>query len=189
MGTLGTEGYSSIQGKVAVSVVMPLSLAGGGVEGGFFVGINAPKSGVWILEHEHSRFKLDMTALPNRLTGIYGYTQVHAGFNIYVFSGGIDIYMGLGGFILTATQASALHVIASGFIGLPYALGHLGVYLHGEILGGLVSAGGWGDFQIMGPYPFSFRGTVGLEGCVAWVICGSVDISVGVNSTRGFYIE
>jgi hypothetical protein len=188
LGTFGSEGYMSLQGKIAVTAV---AVIGGGVEaeGGFYTAINAPKDEAWILQDENSRFRLNMSALPSRLTGLYGFNRTHAGFNIYIFSGGIETYVGLGAFVLTATQANALHVINSGFVGLPYALGHLGVHIHGEILGGLVSAGAWGDLQMFGPYPFHFEGTVGLEGCVLWVACGSVDLTVGLNSSQGFYIK
>jgi hypothetical protein len=36
---------------------------------------------------------------------------------------------------------------------------------------------------------YGFEGTVGLEACVLWVICGSVDLSIGLNSAEGFYIR
>ncbi|HQH72930.1 MAG TPA: hypothetical protein PK360_12705, partial [bacterium] len=78
---------------------------------------------------------------------------------------------------------------SSGIPGLPYVVGNLGIHIWGDILGGLVSAGAWGDLQMMFPAPFSFQGTVGLEACVLWVICGSVDVTVGLNSVDGFYIE
>ncbi|OPX32615.1 hypothetical protein B1H10_07340 [candidate division KSB1 bacterium 4484_188] len=134
LGTFGSEGYISLQGKVALSCV---SLIGPSVstEGGFYVGLNAPKNKAWILQDEHSRFRLNTSVLPDRLTGLYGYNQSSVGFNVFIFSGGIETYVGLGGFV--------------------------GVHIHGEILGGLVSAGAWGDLQVIGPYPFSFQGTVG----------------------------
>jgi hypothetical protein len=53
----------------------------------------------------------------------------------------------------------------------------------------LVSAGAYFDLQIIGPYPFGFQGTVGLEACVLWVACGSVDVTIGLNTTEGFYIR
>ena len=170
-------------------MISSFGLTSGGIEGGFYVGINAPKVEAWIIQHENSRFKLDMSPMPDRLTGLYGYVEAHAGFNVYVFSGGIDVYVGLGVFVFNDGIPTGIVVTSSGLAGIPYALGHLGIYVHGEILGGLVSAGGWGDFQVMGPYPFSFRGAVGLEGCVLWVICGSVDVAVGLNSSRGFYLD
>ena len=39
---------------------------------------------------------------------------------------------------------------------------------------------------IRGPAPIYFDGTVGLEGCVAWVLCASVELNAGLNS-NGFY--
>ncbi len=188
LGTFGMDGYSSIQGKLAITIVGSFSMISGGIEGGFYVGVNAPKTEAWVLQHEHSRFRLDMSPMPDRLTGIYAYLEAHAGFNVFILSGGIDVYLGLGGFIFSVAPTE-LEVLVPAVVGLPYILGHVGVYIHGEILGGLVSAAGWGDFQVMGPYPFSFRGTVGLQGCVLWVLCASVDITVGVNSSRGFYVE
>jgi hypothetical protein len=74
-------------------------------------------------------------------------------------------------------------------IGLPYVVGNLGGRIHGEILGGLVSAAAWFNLQVLGPYPFGFQGTVGLEACVLWVACGSVDVTVGLNTTEGFYLR
>jgi hypothetical protein len=52
-----------------------------------------------------------------------------------------------------------------------------------------VSAGGWGNFNVIAPYPFSYQGTIGLEGCVAWVVCGSTDVTAGVNSQDGLFVE
>jgi hypothetical protein len=68
-------------------------------------------------------------------------------------------------------------------------VGHVGVHIWGEILGGAVSAGGWADLDVIAPYPFSYEGTLGLEGCVAWVFCGSVDVTVGLNSSDGLFVR
>ena len=72
--------------------------------------------------------------------------------------------------------------------GLPYVVGACGVYVHGEILGGLVSASAWANLALRGPVPVFFDGTVGLEGCVAWVICASTELNAGLDST-GFYLR
>ncbi|HYM20490.1 MAG TPA: hypothetical protein VEW28_05735, partial [Candidatus Kapabacteria bacterium] len=58
----------------------------------------------------------------------------------------------------------------------------------GEILGGLVSASAWGDLQFIAGIPPAFEGSVGLEACVLWVFCGSVDVHCGYNKTQGFYL-
>jgi hypothetical protein len=52
----------------------------------------------------------------------------------------------------------------------------------------LVSAGGWADLNVIAPYPFAFEGTLGLEGCVLWVFCGSVDVTVGLSSADGLFV-
>jgi hypothetical protein len=109
------------------------------------------------------------------------------------FSGGMEAYVGLGGFILdplNSAQIANLKAKVSGLAGaLPYAIGHAGFHIWGDILGGIVSAGGTVNVDVIGPYPFSFEGTLELEGCVVWVFCGSVDVSVGLNSSEGFYVR
>jgi len=71
---------------------------------------------------------------------------------------------------------------------LPYILSNFGVKLHGEILWGLVSASAWCNLQIMVGSPFYFQGTCGLEGCVAWVICASADVTITLDE-NGFDID
>jgi hypothetical protein len=186
LGTLGGAGYQSLQGRLAVAVIAPGG--GAGVEGGFYIAVNAPKSEAWVLAGSGDRFKLNMTALPVRLTGMYGYVKASSSLNAFVFAGGLEAYVGLGAFVLTPAQVTDLNAVGSGIPALPFVIGHIGVHIWGEILGGLVSAGGTVDLQVIGPYPFSFEGTLGLEGCVLWVVCGSVDVSVGLNSSQGFYV-
>ena len=36
--------------------------------------------------------------------------------------------------------------------------------------------------------PIALGGTFGLRGCVAWVLCASVDITAGINSS-GLYLS
>jgi hypothetical protein len=188
LGRLGGESYQSIQGKLAVRVVAP---AGGGAhEGGFYVGLNAPKNEAWVLATGGDKFKLNMGPLPARLTGVYGYGKASDSVNLWVFSGGIEVYAGLGGFVLTPQQVADLGATSTtNVVGLPFVVGNAGVHVWGEILGGLVSAGGWGNFNVIAPYPFSYQGTIGLEGCVAWVVCGSTDVTAGVNSQDGLFVE
>jgi hypothetical protein len=188
LGTLGGAGYQAIQGKIALKVVSPVG--GETAEGGIYVGINAPKAEAWVLAGSGDKFKLNMSPLPARLTGLYGYAKASSSIDAFVFSGGIEAYAGLGGFVLTPAQVANLGAQASGLgPGLPFVVGHAGIHVWGDILGGLVSAGGWVDLNVIAPYPFSFQGTLGLEGCVVWVVCGSVDVSVGLNSQDGLYLN
>ena len=175
--------FNELQGMVSLKV---MGTGGGiGVGAAFYVGLNAPKSRAWVLFGGDPRFSLNMAALPATLTGIYGAVEVHQSVNLYIISGGYDLYVGMGAFVLPAPFPGALLVGA----GLPYVVGNLGGRIHGEILGGLVSAAAYFNLQVIGPYPFSFQGSVGLEACVLWVACGSVDLTVGLNSSEGFFIR
>jgi hypothetical protein len=190
IGKFGGDSYQSIQGKLAIQVVTPVG--GVGAEGGFYIGINAPKTEAWVLAGAGSRYKLNMTPLPDRLTGMFGYAKASRSLEAYVFSGGMEVYGGVGGFILTPAQVADLGAQASAIPGkvvLPFVIGNGGFHIWGEILGGLVSAGGTVDLQVIVPYPFHFEGTLGLEGCVVWVVCGSVDVTVGLNSSEGLYLR
>lgn len=181
-----TDPYQSLQGRLAVEVFAPVG--GSSAEGGFYVGMNAPKTAAWVLEDKDSRFKLNMTPLPRRLTGFYGYVKAGGSIDLWVVSGGFEVYAGLGGFVLTPTEAGGVGAQFSGVV-LPYVVGNCGIHIWGKILGGLVSAGAWGDLQLLLPYSYGFEGTVGLEACGLWVFCGSVDLTCGLNSAQGFYIE
>lgn len=191
IGTLGSGAYEAIQGQLALSVATPL--AGGSAEGGFYFGVNAPKAEAWVLAAGGTRYGLNTTALPDNLTGVFGYVRFDASLNLYIVSGGYEQFVGLGGFSLTAAQAANLGAQSpaspANVVGLPYVIGDVGAHVWGSILGGLVSADGWADLQVIVPYPFSFQGTVGLEGCALWVACSSVDVTVGLNSSQGFYLE
>ena len=185
--------YHSLQGRLAVKVLAPIG--GAGTEGGLYLGVNAPKSEAWVLQDDDSRFKLNMEPLPSRLTGVYGYVKASRSFNEWIVSGGAEVYAGLGGFELTKRQALDLNARLSGAeldlglpVALPYVVGNVGVHLWRKILGGVVSAGAWGDLQLIAPYPFGFQGTLGLEGCVAWVACHRADVSCGLKSSEdAFY--
>ncbi len=135
----GDEAYQSLQGRLGVEVVGPIS--DNGVEGGFYIGINAPKSNAWILADAGGRFSLNMSAMPDNLTGVYGYVRVNSSVNLYVVSGGVEVYAGLGAFVNTGNPSDP----GSGLTGLPYVVGNVGVHIWGKILGGLVSAGAWGN--------------------------------------------
>jgi hypothetical protein len=104
------------------------------------------------------------------VTGIYGYGQISFGVQWYIFGGGVEIFVGMGFF-------GALP---------PAVRGQCGVHVYGEILGGLVSAEAWAILLLHGP-PFYFEGSFGLEGCVLWVICASIEVTAGFGSD-GFYL-
>ena len=170
---LGAEGfgdsYHSIQGRVAVGVVAPLGSSGVAVEGGFYIGHNAPREKAWVITGTDPRFQFDLK-LPDRLTGVFGYAMATAAVSCYIVDGGFQTYAGLGAF-------------AADDLGFPAVVGHLRAYIWGEVLGGLVSAAAWGDLQLlMSPTDPQFKGTIGAEVCAAWVLCASAEFSMLVNS-------
>lgn len=176
---LGND-FNELQGMVAVRVMGYGGLpglgvgAGTGVGAGFYLGVNAPKGRAWVLIGSNPRYSLNMAPLPDNLTGVYGFVSLSQSISIVIISGGYDLYVGFGAFLTPG----------------PTVVGNLGGRIHGEILGGLVSAAAYFNLQvILGTSGFGFQGTVGLEACVLWVICGSIDITVGLNSAEGFYIR
>ncbi len=188
IGTLGGTGYQSLQGQLALSVVVPL--ASSSAEGGLYIGINAPLSEAWVLSAAGPHFKLNTAALPTRLTGLYGYVKYGESISIVVLSGGYEEFIGLGGFLLTPQQATNLNAQSTAnVVGLPYVIGNVGAHAWGSILGGLVSADGWADLQVILPYPYQFQGDIDLSACVLWVACGDVDVTVGLNNAQGFYLQ
>lgn len=177
-------GTGHMQGNIRVSVAGWVGK--GAMEGGFFVGHNTPKALAWVLQPSSPHFGISPAILPDTLTGVFGYGQIAIGFNAYLFGGGVEIYAGAGAFTVTPSGYSSEWTAPPGAV-LPYVVGSCGVHLHGEILGGLVSASGWADLDLRGPVPVYYEGQLGLEGCVLWVLCASVDLTVGVNS-GGFYV-
>jgi hypothetical protein len=169
-----------LQGRVKVSVCS--WAAQGGLEGGFFLGESVPSNLVWVLQPSNVHFGVTTMIFPPTLTGVFAYGQISYGVTYYIFGGGVDIYVAMGAFA-TIPSGGLTEIVGAG---LPYVVGACGVYLHGEILGGLVSASAWANLAIRGPVPIYFDGTVGLEGCVAWVLCASVEMNAGLNS-NGFY--
>lgn len=186
--------FVELQGMVGLKMMASAGLpglgagAGMGITGAFYIGKNAPKSRAWVLVGGDPRFSMNMAPLPDRLTGVYGSLHVEQGINIAIISGGYEITVGFGAFILEPPAAAALGAFSPG-VGLPYIVGNLGGRIHGEILGGLVSAGAYFNLSIICCAPFGFEGKVGLEACVLWVACGSVDVTIGLNSSEGFYIR
>ena len=159
-------------------------IGSGGMEGGFFIGNNVPKALAWVLHTGSPHFGLSDAILPDTLTGLYGYGMLSFSINWYIFGGGIELYAGMGAFSEVPAGAISLW----GIPGLPYVLGGCGIYVHGEILGGLVSASAWANLSLLGPLPLYFEGNFGLEGCVLWVICASIGVTAGFNSS-GFYLN
>ena len=174
-----------LQGRLKVGVISPI--VSGGLEGGFFIGNNVPKALAWVLDPTDTHFRMSRSILPATLTGVYGYGQASFGVNYYVLGGGVDVFAGAGAFSAPIAAGGPLASFAGNPL-LPYVVGACGIYVHGEILGGLVSASAWADLSLRGPIPTYFEGTFGLRGCVAWVLCASTDVTAGVNSS-GFYLS
>jgi hypothetical protein len=184
---IGTD-FQTFQGRVGVSMygfagqAVPIPIgagAGGGVEAGLFIGINAPKDRAWVMDGISGRFGLNKAALPARLTGFYGFTSFSASVSLFIVSGGFQAYAGFGAFVGTGSPVTGF---AFGVIG------NVGIRIWGEILGGLVSAAAWGQLTIIVGVPPGFEGAVGLEACVLWVFCGSVTVHGGFNAEQGFYL-
>ncbi|HEY6062529.1 MAG TPA: hypothetical protein VIV35_02910, partial [Chitinophagaceae bacterium] len=186
--------FVELQGMVALKMMASAGIpgfgagAGTGIGAAFYIGKGAPKSRAWVLVGGDPRFSLNMAPFPDRLTGVYGSVHIEQGINIAIISGGYEITAGLGAFVLEVPVPGALYSLTP-VAGLPYVVGNLGGRIHGEILGGLVSAGAYFNLSVICCAPFGFEGKVGLEACVLWVACGSVDVTIGLNSAEGFYIR
>ncbi len=173
-----------LQGRLALGMVG--WLGGCGLEGGLFIGREVPKNKAWVLLNTGSEhFGISEGLLPDHLTGLYGYGLLSGSMNFFVVSGGFELFAGMGAF---SEIPPGLSSTWSGLVplGLPYMIGSCGVHLHGEILGGLVSASAWANLDLRVPAPLYFEGKVGLEGCVLWVFCASVELTAGFDS-GGFY--
>ncbi|MCB9215054.1 MAG: hypothetical protein H6616_04165 [Ignavibacteria bacterium] len=175
--------YQSIQGRVGVSMynmVGGLGITVGGgttLETGVYLGINAPKSKAWVMDGINGRFGLNKGGLPTNLTGFYAYLGISQGVDLFIVSGGYQMYVGVGAF------APSISDVPSGGV-----IGNFGIYVWGKILGGLVSAAAWGNLQMIAAIPPAFEGSLGLEACVLWVFCGSVSVHAGFNKDDGFYL-
>jgi hypothetical protein len=174
-----------LQGRLKVGVISPV--VSGGLEGGFFIGNDVPKALAWVLDPTDTHFGMSGNILPATLTGVYGYGQVSISVNYFVLGGGVDIFAGAGAFSAPLAAGGPVAPFAGNPL-LPYVVGACGIHLHGEILGGLVSASAWANLSLRGPVPTYFEGTVSLQGCVAWVFCASASITAGINSS-GFYLS
>lgn len=165
-------------------------IGSGGMEGGLFIGHEVPRSLAWVLHTDSEHFGVSDAILPAKLTGLFGYGRLSFSINWYILGGGVELYAGMGAF--SESPAGLVGVWTSDWssipgLGLPYVIGSCGIYVHGEILGGLVSASAWAALQLRGPVPIYFEGSFGLEGCVLWVICASIGVTAGFNS-HGFYL-
>lgn len=175
--------YQAMQGRVGVAMynmVGGLGITVGGgttLETGVFLGINAPKNKAWVMDGINGRFGLNKGGLPDRLTGFYAYLGISQGIDLFIVSGGYQVYIGVGAF------APSISDVPTGGI-----IGNFGIYIWGKILGGLVSAAAWGNLQMIGAIPPAFEGAFGLEACVLWLFCGSVSVHAGFNKDDGFYL-
>lgn len=175
--------YQSMQGRVGVSMYnmvggLGVTVGGGtSLETGIFLGINAPKNRAWVMDGIDGRFGLNKGGLPANLTGFYAYLGIKQGIDLFIVSGGYEVYVGVGAFAPSFSDP-----ITGGIIG------NVGLYIWGKILGGLVSAAAWGNLQMILAIPPAFEGSVGLEACVLWLFCGSVSVHAGFNREDGFYV-
>ena len=172
--------HETIQGRVAVAMYNTSGATGTGTgeEAGLWLGINSNKDDVWVMDGINGRFGLNKTALPQHITGFYGYfSWSHSAELAYLLSGGYRAYAGMGVF------AGYGGDIGGGF----GVIGNVGIYVWGRVLGGAVSADAWGNLQLIVGYPPGFEGAIGVDVCVLWVVCGSETIHGGFNASQGFY--
>ncbi|MEO0293575.1 MAG: hypothetical protein ABIN61_05065 [candidate division WOR-3 bacterium] len=179
-----------IQGRLAVNICEVGF--GSGLSGGLFIGINAPKDKLWVLREGSSlnrKFGINLNYIPNNVTGVYVFGDTEFSISLAgVIEGGIEMYAGVGAFLnLTPTEDGS--IIYSTLLPLPYAVGIVGVYIYGEILWGVLSASAWGKLAMYLGDPMGFEGTFGLRACALWVFCGEVEVTAGMNSKDGFYLE
>lgn len=164
----GSAAY--LQGKLKMSIC---GWAGGvGLEGGLFLGFNADRARAWVLAAGGEKFGISNAILPPVLSGVYGYGQISFSVNWYIFGGGVQLFAGLG--LFAGTHGGGV-------------FGRCGIHVFGEILGGLVSASAWANLALMVGIPLYFEGSFGLEGCVVWVVCASIEVTAGLGSD-GFYL-
>jgi len=182
-----SPGVNYIQGRLAVNI-STITL-GAGLSGGLFIGNNAPRDQLWVIQEGSSgshRFGVDINKINPSVTGVYIFGDVELSVGVAgIIEGGVEIYAGVGAFLDGYTGDGLPSPIDPGIT----IVGIVGVYIYGEILWGLVSASAWGELEMYLGNPVWFEGTFGLRGCVLWVICGEIEITAGINSSGNFYIE
>ena len=119
------------------------------------------------------------------LTGVYGYGQLSIGFNAYILGGGIDIFVGAGAFATPLPGGPAASFVGAAL--LPYVVGTCGIYVHGEILGGLVSASAWANLSLRGPIPPTSKAPSACRD--AWCgCCAPRSPSPPASTSSGLYL-
>jgi len=180
--------YSYIQGAAFVELYGAAGLCGAsfGINGGVFIGINAPKEVAWVLmQQEGNRFGVSMGMLPPKLTGFYFFLDVQASLDLFLLGGSFELYIGYGMFQSLGSGAG----FGCSYLPSLSSLGVLGIYIYGEVLWGLVSASGSLKLQLMAPCPGGFAGDITFRGCVLWVFCGSINLGVSVSTEEGFNVS
>jgi len=157
-----------------------LEFGGIGVEGegAFFFGLNAPVSKIYALDSIVKGSKVS-EILTNRgftkLSGFYVAGSFSYEKSIYIISGGIKMWAGFG-FFLQGTDVAFV--------------GHGGLQLHGELLGGFIYASAWVDllaaakFNLvptnLNDFDFCMQGTLGIEACfILW--CVDIETTVHIS--------
>jgi hypothetical protein len=145
----------------------------------FFVGANAPMDDVWVLDEikKGPSTKAILTQKVNidensALTGFYCAGKMEAGIDCYIISGGYEIWGGFGCFVSSEPKLIAIAVA--------------GVGIHGEILGGLVSASAWAELNgaivVALPLEFTMCGTIGFDACLlVWCVDWDGTLCLGTN--------
>ncbi len=176
------DDYMSLQGRIGMKqMIGALGFGiGSSAEAGFYFGANAPRDEAWVLREGDPKFRLNVNNLPQRLTGFYGFLQGGGTLKLGIINGGMKMHVGAGIFLPFTANANDISDFR--------IVGNLGAHVWGEILWGLLRAGAWVDLQVFGPLPPAFEGSVGLEGCVAFV-CGEVELTVGLNENEGLIVE
>ena len=183
-----------IQGRAAIQIYT--EKFGGGLSGGIFFGNNVPINECWVLLDDDNRFSVNLNALPDYISGVYGYGSIEYSVDWKVVSGGIGIYAGIGAFMespsdqavdYTDKESASDKAAGKSSWPLPFVMANLGVSANGELLEGLLSASVWINLQHCFPYPY-WLGSAGLEACALWVFCTHVDVTACLSSENGFEI-
>lgn len=166
--------YMQGAGQLTTQYSLVLASESNTIHGGFFLGLNVPKSKAWVLEAEDGRFRLRDEFIPNRLTGIYMFGGTSSSLDLLLISGRIDAHLGIGGF----TRGVGVSA---------------GVDLHGSILAGLIYGSALVNLQVAGGEEFGLYGRGALQGCLNTVwfgnYCGTANFGAGITSSRGLFVE